>query len=180
MVCRRYKQPRLNHTLSTNFGCNKVVPSSFLGQNYMKLSTAIQPNRSQSQLWPPNRGRLKANYCLEYHFANFLQRKKTAAAQPGPEGGEPHGILEGISSLHSWIKTQTMIRPNQRGGRGGKQGAIYDEVRTVLRHFFTRGFHKILFSDLLLPLDMPMGTYREPISNLFATHILHICCLPAA
>ena len=23
---------------------------------------------------------------------------------------EAHGILEGISSLHSWIKTQTMIR----------------------------------------------------------------------
>ena len=54
-----------------------------------------------------------------------------ARAQPGPEGGEPHGILEGISSLHSWIKTQTMIRPNQRGGRGGKQGAIYDEVSAL-------------------------------------------------
>ncbi len=26
---------------------------------------------------------------------------------------ESHGILEGISSLHSWIKTQTMIRPTK-------------------------------------------------------------------
>ena len=28
---------------------------------------------------------------------------------------EAHGILEGISSLHSWIKTQTMIRPTKLG-----------------------------------------------------------------
>jgi hypothetical protein len=40
---------------------------------------------------------------------------------------EAHGILEGISSLHSWIKTQTMIRPHPKMGRGQK-GAIYDEV----------------------------------------------------
>jgi hypothetical protein len=28
-----------------------------------------------------------------------------------------HGILEGISSLHSWIKTQTMIRPTKLNSR---------------------------------------------------------------
>ena len=43
------------------------------------------------------------------------------------QGDDAHGILEGISSLHSWIKTQTMIRPHPKG-RGGKQGAMYDEV----------------------------------------------------
>ena len=32
-------------------------------------------------------------------------------SQGGAEEG--HGILEGISSLHSWIKSQTMIRPNK-------------------------------------------------------------------
>ena len=45
----------------------------------------------------------------------------------GADGGEPHGILEGISSLHSWIKTQTMIRPHPGMGRRGKLGG-YDEV----------------------------------------------------
>ena len=45
----------------------------------------------------------------------------------GADGGEAHGILEGISSLHSWIKTQTMIRPHPGMGRRGKLGG-YDEV----------------------------------------------------
>ena len=39
---------------------------------------------------------------------------------------ESHGILEGISSLHSWIKTQTMIRPQSK--IRSKQGGTYDEV----------------------------------------------------
>ena len=39
---------------------------------------------------------------------------------------EAHGILEGISSLHSWIKTQTMIRPHSK--IRSKQGGTYDEV----------------------------------------------------
>ena len=48
-------------------------------------------------------------------------------AAGGGGGDEAHGILEGISSLHSWIKTQTMIRPHPSMGRRGKLGG-YDEV----------------------------------------------------
>ena len=56
------------------------------------------------------------------------EKKKSKKSTSGNDTKEEaHGILEGISSLHSWIKTQTMIRPHQKG-RGGKQGAIYDEV----------------------------------------------------
>ncbi len=56
--------------------------------------------------------------------------KKAAAAG---DGQEAHGILEGISSLHSWIKTQTMIRPHPKMGRGQK-GAIYDEVTNCVHN----------------------------------------------
>ena len=38
---------------------------------------------------------------------------------------EAHGILEGISSLHSWIKTQTMIRPTKLGK---KREDSFDDV----------------------------------------------------
>ena len=38
---------------------------------------------------------------------------------------EAHGILEGISSLHSWIKTQTMIRPTKLGK---KKDDSFDDV----------------------------------------------------
>ncbi len=60
-------------------------------------------------------------------FASMLGKK----AAGGGAAGDQHGILEGISSLHSWIKTQTMIRPQPRmGGRGGgKLAGLYDEVR---------------------------------------------------
>ena len=44
----------------------------------------------------------------------------------GAQGDDQHGILEGISSLHSWIKSQTMIKPNQK--MKGKHAAMYDEV----------------------------------------------------
>ena len=44
--------------------------------------------------------------------------------QAGDE--ESHGILEGISSLHSWIKTQTMIRPTKLGKK--KDDASFDDV----------------------------------------------------
>ncbi len=67
-------------------------------------------------------------------FGAMLGKKSLlgGGAGGGMTGAEAHGILEGISSLHSWIKTQTMIRP-QRGGGGGRVGGrlagIYDEVR---------------------------------------------------
>ena len=49
--------------------------------------------------------------------------------QPEDAGGQQqHGILEGISSLHSWIKTQTMIRPAKLGpGAGGKREGYDDK-----------------------------------------------------
>lgn len=51
--------------------------------------------------------------------------KRGGIAKPG-KGEDEHGILEGISSLHSWIKSQTMIKPNQK--MKGKHAAMYDEV----------------------------------------------------
>ena len=60
-----------------------------------------------------------------------LSKSSYSGGQPGPEdggGGQQHGILEGISSLHSWIKTQTMIRPAKLGpGAGGKREGYDDE-----------------------------------------------------
>jgi hypothetical protein len=43
--------------------------------------------------------------CNTTNHSIFRNRGAKDAAQD-----ETHGILEGISSLHSWIKTQTMIR----------------------------------------------------------------------
>ena len=48
----------------------------------------------------------------------------TKAASVSEDGN--HGILEGISSLHSWIKTQTMIRPAKLGGVK-REGAGFEE-----------------------------------------------------
>ena len=74
--------------------------------------------------------------CLQirFEYIRMCQEKKrgTKKSTSGADTKEEaHGILEGISSLHSWIKTQTMIRPHQKG-RGGKQGAMYDEVRFIV------------------------------------------------
>ena len=44
---------------------------------------------------------------------------------PGPDDGS-HGILEGISSLHTWIKSQTMIRPAKLGVVK-REGGVYEE-----------------------------------------------------
>ena len=49
--------------------------------------------------------------------------KKKLKGGKGDE--EAHGILEGISSLHSWIKTQTMIRPTKLGK---KKDDSFDDV----------------------------------------------------
>ena len=61
------------------------------------------------------------------HVKESVKKKTRKSTSGGPEKDEAHGILDGISSLHSWIKTQTMIRPHQKG-RGAK-GQIYDEVK---------------------------------------------------
>ena len=47
-------------------------------------------------------------------------------AQAGGDG-EPHGLLEGISSLHSWIKSQTMMKPGKKM-MGMKIEPAYDPV----------------------------------------------------
>ena len=59
---------------------------------------------------------------------NFGPFGKRGMAKPG-KGDDEHGILEGISSLHSWIKSQTMIKPNQK--LKGKHAALYDEVNQI-------------------------------------------------
>ena len=55
------------------------------------------------------------------------QTVKSVSSGEDGVGGQQHGILEGISSLHSWIKTQTMIRPAKLGGGGGGKREGYDE-----------------------------------------------------
>ncbi len=44
---------------------------------------------------------------------------------PGADDGS-HGILEGISSLHTWIKSQTMIRPAKLGAVK-REGGVFEE-----------------------------------------------------
>ena len=53
--------------------------------------------------------RWQGDWPLNHHHRDHHEHpfSRTRATQ-GDE--EAHGILEGISSLHSWIKTQTMIR----------------------------------------------------------------------
>ena len=52
-------------------------------------------------------------------------RNQIQGNQPG--GEDAHGILEGISSLHSWIKTQTMIRPTKLGVKHSDSGGFSDD-----------------------------------------------------
>ena len=52
--------------------------------------------------------------------------KKKGGGKGGKGDDEAHGILEGISSLHSWIKTQTMIRPTKLGKK--KDDMSFDDV----------------------------------------------------
>ena len=49
--------------------------------------------------------------------------KKPSSAKEG----EADGLLEGISSLHSWIKSQTMMKPSVKL-RGSKMENAYDVV----------------------------------------------------
>ena len=55
--------------------------------------------------------------------------KKKLKGGKGDE--EAHGILEGISSLHSWIKTQTMIRPTKLGKKKDDSFDDVSEIRNV-------------------------------------------------
>ena len=60
---------------------------------------------------------------------------KKKGVKGGKGDDEAHGILEGISSLHSWIKTQTMIRPTKLGKK--KDDMSFDDVsRTCLNKCF--------------------------------------------
>ena len=54
-------------------------------------------------------------FVLKPHFSTLLQEASRKKGRGGKQDEEAHGILEGISSLHSWIKTQTMIRPTKLG-----------------------------------------------------------------
>ena len=54
---------------------------------------------------------------------------KRGVAKPGQD--DQHGILEGISSLHSWIKSQTMIKPNQK--MKGKHAPMFDEASKIIK-----------------------------------------------
>ena len=59
-----------------------------------------------------------------------MSRSSYPGGQPddvGQQQQQQHGILEGISSLHSWIKTQTMIRPAKLGPGGGGKREGYDD-----------------------------------------------------
>ena len=52
-----------------------------------------------------------------------------SSGRKSPGGEDAHGILEGVSSLHSWIKKQTMIRPTHKMSQIRSQ---YDKVRLFL------------------------------------------------
>ena len=59
--------------------------------------------------------------------------KKTSRGPVKPVEDDAHGILEGISSLHSWIKTQTMIRPAKLGvKREGSVGFSDEEDEDIV------------------------------------------------
>ena len=79
-------------------------------------------------------------------------RNQIQGNQPG--GEDAHGILEGISSLHSWIKTQTMIRPTKLGVKHSDSGGFSDDeeedvvISLTSRLYFLediRLFHRVRF-----------------------------------
>ena len=68
---------------------------------------------------------------LKPHFSTLLQEASRKKGRGGKQDEEAHGILEGISSLHSWIKTQTMIRPTKLGK---KKDDSFDDVSDADDH----------------------------------------------
>ena len=69
---------------------------------------------------------LVIDFVVLTNFYNLLKlRNQIQGNQSG--GEDAHGILEGISSLHSWIKTQTMIRPTKLGVKHSDSGGFSDD-----------------------------------------------------
>ena len=65
---------------------------------------------------------------------------------------EAHGILEGISSLHSWIKTQTMIRPTKLGKK--KDDMSFDDVSL---HKLYQSRFDIFFLIMMMMMNIFIG-----------------------
>ena len=63
---------------------------------------------------------------IERELTDLSQEAARKKGSRGKQDEEAHGILEGISSLHSWIKTQTMIRPTKLGKK--KDEMSFDDV----------------------------------------------------
>ena len=55
------------------------------------------------------------------------------------------GVLEGVTSLHSWLTKQTMIFPTKKMSR---YRSLYDNVRLHLRLKFTLKFNVIKNGDI--------------------------------
>ena len=55
------------------------------------------------------------------------------------------GVLEGVTSLHSWLTKQTMIFPTKKMSR---YRSLYDNVRPHLRFKFTVKFKMIKNGDI--------------------------------
>ena len=69
---------------------------------------------------------LAIDFVVLTNLYNLLKlRNQIQGNQSG--GEDAHGILEGISSLHSWIKTQTMIRPTKLGVKHSDSGGFSDD-----------------------------------------------------
>lgn len=109
------------------------------------LSTAVEKKAGFGQLLNKNLGNTAEKKVGG--FGNIVDKKGGGAAaafgkmsmgpfgkrgpvKPGQAADDQNGILEGISSLHSWIKSQTMIKPNQK--MKGKHAPMFDEASKIL------------------------------------------------
>ena len=62
---------------------------------------------------------LSSRLTVQYNFTNIFKmpaQKRGKMAKKEDKGNA--GIIEGISSVHSWIKAQTMVRPANIGRTG--------------------------------------------------------------